>query len=113
MSDRSIKLLLSDILESIHNIREFTKGMNFEQYESDLKTRYAVERNFIIIGEATARISNEFKELHIQIDWRQLKDFRNVITHNYFGIDNTIVWNIIEYYLTELEKEINILNSHS
>ena len=61
MSEREISLLLADIKDSITNILEFTKGTTFEMYQSDLKTKHAVERNFEIIGEAASRVSENYK----------------------------------------------------
>ncbi|HET7118171.1 MAG TPA: HepT-like ribonuclease domain-containing protein [Hanamia sp.] len=95
MSERDTLLLLGDIRDSIIHILEFTKGMTLEMYESDLKTRFAVERNFEIIGEAASRISENYKLCHPEIEWRILKDFRNFIIHEYFGINNEIVWDTI------------------
>ena len=109
MSERDIPSLLQDILDAIGSIRAFTEGMTFEHYQSDLKTRHAVERNFSIIGEAVARIDKPFRDLHSSIDWRQVKDFRNIIVHDYFGIDDAIVWDIIEMDLSSLEKDIRVI----
>jgi uncharacterized protein with HEPN domain len=69
--------------------------MSFESYEADAKTKDAIERNFEIIGEAASRISEDFKKLHDRIEWRIIKEFRNFIIHEYFGINNLIVWDII------------------
>lgn len=109
MSERSIPFLLSDILESIDNIFNFTKGMSYNQYEKDLKTIHAVQHNFMIIGEAVARIPEEFKQQHLSVNWRQVKDFRNVIVHDYFGIDSSIVWDIIQNNLNDLKTTISQL----
>jgi uncharacterized protein with HEPN domain len=46
----------------------------------------------MIIGEAVSRLPEGFKQMHTGLNWRQVKDFRNVIVHDYFGIDNNIVW---------------------
>lgn len=106
MSERNTFFLLTDIKESIGNIFTFTEGLSFETYISDLKTVHAVQHNFMMIGEAVARIPEEYKQEHSQINWRQVKDFRNVIVHDYFGIDNSIVWEIIQNNLAELNAEI-------
>lgn len=95
MSERNTSFLLSDIKESIENIFSFTDNITFEIYSEDIKTVHAVQHNFMIIGEAVARISEEYKQDNGQINWRQIKDFRNIIVHDYFGIDNRIVWDII------------------
>jgi uncharacterized protein with HEPN domain len=109
MSERSDLLLLQDILEAIKNIQSFTKNISFDQYVADLKTRHAVERNFSIIGEAVARLENSLKEQYQHINWRQVKDFRNIIIHDYFGIDDTIVWDIIRFDLNQLQTDIQEL----
>src|ERR1700743_2400764 len=106
MSERDIPSLLQDILDAISYIRDFTKDISFEIYQVDLKTKHAVERNFSIIGEAVARIDKPFRDLHPSIDWREIKDFRNIIVHDYFGIDDTIVWDIIHLNLDQLKVDI-------
>lgn len=102
MSERVTHLLLDDIQSAINNILEFTKGITLEIYESDLKTRFAVERNFEIIGEAASRIPEDYRLSHPEIEWRILKDFRNFIIHEYFGINNEIVWDTIQLRLPDL-----------
>ena len=62
MSERDIPSLLQDILEAIGNIKDFTRGITFDMYLGDLKTKHAVERNFSIIGEAVARIDKPFRD---------------------------------------------------
>ena len=102
MSERNNALLLFDIKESVDNIISFTKNLSFEMYCADIKTIHAVQHNFMIIGEAAARISEEYKQHNSQINWSQVKDFLNVIVHDYFGIDNSIVWDIIKSNIPEL-----------
>ncbi len=108
MSERNTVALLNDIIEAIQNIFEFTKGFSFEQYCSDIKTKHAVEHNFMIIGEAVARLPDRFKQAHSEVNWRQAKDFRNVIAHDYFGIDNNIVWDIIQLNLSDLLGDVSV-----
>ncbi|HEY9343472.1 MAG TPA: DUF86 domain-containing protein [Hanamia sp.] len=109
MSERETILLLGDIQAAINNIAAFTKDMTFEMYQSDLRTKHAVERNFEIIGEAVSRIPGEFKVLHPQIEWRILKDFRNFIIHEYFGINDEIVWDTIQLRIPELSDSFSDL----
>jgi uncharacterized protein with HEPN domain len=109
MSERDLPLLLNDIRAAILAIFEYTTDYSFEQYEADSKTRHAVERNFEIIGEAVARIPDHYKTGHPDIEWRIIKDFRNFIIHDYFGINNRIVWNTIKGPLPVLLNSITIL----
>jgi len=64
-----------------------------------------------IIGEAAARVPADFKIDYPQIEWRILKDFRNFIIHDYFGINNEIVWETIQLRLRDLLLDIKSLNS--
>src|SRR5438067_10952916 len=109
MSERSILLLLQDIEEAIAKILIYTQGYTLQQYESDSKTKEDVERNFEIIGEAASRIPEEFKLQNTHLEWRIIKDFRNVIIHHYFGIDNQIVWKTIQFQLPLLLEKIKTL----
>ena len=109
MSKRTPQLLVEDILEAAKKIQRFTKGMSFDKFIHDEKTVDAVIRNFEIIGEASNRLPEEFKSKHGNIDWVRIKGFRNRIVHDYFGIDHSIVWNVIKHYLPGLVKEISIL----
>ena len=109
MSKRTPELLIEDILESIKKIQKYSKGMSFDKFIHDEKTVDAITRNFEIIGEASNRLPEEFKAKHGNIDWMRIKGFRNRIVHDYFGIDHSIVWKIIQNYLPDLAKEINIV----
>lgn len=109
MSERNTAFLLEDIKESIENIISFTNELSFDLYCSDIKTVHAVQHNFMIIGEAVARIPDDYKLQHNQIDWRQIKDFRNIIVHDYFGIDSRIVWDIIRQDIPDLLISISTL----
>jgi uncharacterized protein with HEPN domain len=104
-------LLIVDILEAIQNINEYTYGLSFEDFSKDKKTKDAVIRNFEIIGEASNKLSNHFKKEHSEIEWKSMTNFRNVIIHEYFGVDIDIMWNIISTKLPSLYDNIkNILD---
>jgi uncharacterized protein with HEPN domain len=109
MSERDLPLLLTDIKSAISAILEYTAGYTAEKYEADLKTRHAVERNFEIIGEAASRIPSDYKLQHPHIEWRIIKDFRNFIIHDYFGINHQIVWDTIQFRLPTLLQDITAL----
>lgn len=98
MSKRNEKLLLKDILESIDKIFDYTKNISKEDFLSDEKTKDAVVRNFEVIGEAASKLSEELKAKHSDIDWRGVIGLRNVLIHDYFGVDYNIVWTIKEKF---------------
>lgn len=112
MSERSDKLLLDDIFECINTIEFYTNSIDDDFFLSDKKTQDAVSRNFSIIGEAASRLSNNFKQQHTLVNWREVKDFRNKLIHEYFGVNPDIVWNIIQNELPGLKTSIlNIMQS--
>lgn len=109
MSSRSVSLLLDDILSAANKIKNYTAGLKYETFSFDEKTVDAVIRNFEIIGEGAKRIPEEYKLLHSDVEWRRIIGFRNRIIHEYFDIDYSIMWEIIEGYLPELIEKINSL----
>jgi uncharacterized protein with HEPN domain len=109
MSKRTPDLLIEDILESVNKIKAFTKGMSFDKFIHDEKTIDAVIRNFEIIGEASNRLPEEYRSKHDNVEWKRMIGFRNRIIHDYFGIDHSIVWNIIQKYLPGLGKTLGAI----
>lgn len=109
MSDRNAIFLLEDILESINNIFDYTKGMSFEQYLDNALVQDAVERNFEIIGEAASKFDEPFKSTYKEVDWRLLKDFRNVIIHRYFEVYQDVLWDAKEFELANLKQKIQLV----
>lgn len=102
MSKWDTLLLVEDMLQSARKIKHYTFGLTYQDFLNDDKTIDAVVRNFEIIGEASNRIDEVFKDSYPQIEWRRIRGFRNRIVHDYFGIDYEIVWEIIESYLDNL-----------
>lgn len=96
MSDRDMRLYFMDILDSGSAIQEFVKGISFEEFCNDRKTYSAVIREFEIIGEAVGKIPSELKQKRTDVEWQDIKDFRNLLIHEYFGVDLEIVWKIIQ-----------------
>jgi len=109
MYKRSVVLLLQDILEAINNILDYTKNLSFEDFLNDSKTKDAVVRNFEIIGEASNKLPKEYITSNKRIDWAGLIGFRNILIHDYFGIDYEILWKIKSDNLLSLKTEIEDL----
>jgi uncharacterized protein with HEPN domain len=106
---RGDRLYLEDIAESITAIADFTAGLNIDSFRHDRKTYSATLRELQIIGEAIGKISKETKAKDKTINWRDIKAFRNKITHEYFGVDYEIVWDIVKNELPELMDKIKKL----
>lgn len=111
MSKRRNNEILSDILEAIRRIHDYTSGMDYQNFLKDLKTRDAVIRNLEIIGEASKSVPDEFKKQFQEIPWKEMCGVRDKLIHHYFGVNFEIVWSIISEELPEVRKNINnILN---
>ncbi len=91
MPKRDDDLLIGDMIDCCENIFEYTEGMTFEDFISDKKTLDAVIRNFEVLGEGSKRISEELSLSNSHIEWRKISDFRNILIHDYFGINYEVL----------------------
>lgn len=110
MPKRDDKLLLDDIIENAADILEFVRNKTYDQFIADKMRVLAVIRCFEVIGEASGLISDELKLKHPLIEWRMMSDFRNILIHNYFGIDYEVLWQTIQEdisYNHEMLRKIN------
>ena len=109
MSEKDEANLLA-ILDSISKIEKFVKDIkDADSFYNDEKTFDAVLVNFVIIGESVSRLTENFKEKEDQIPWLKIKALRNIVAHDYFGVDAEEVWQIIHTNLPELENKIKTL----
>jgi uncharacterized protein with HEPN domain len=109
MSERNESLYLKDILDSINAIGEYTSSLTLESFLHDRKSFQATVREFEIIGEAVKNLSVETLKQYTEIEWRDIIDFRNILIHEYFGIDGELVWNVICDDLPNLKSVVNQL----
>jgi uncharacterized protein with HEPN domain len=103
---RDFKLFIRDILEAIENIEDFIWKMDFNQFNSDEKTRSAVVWKIGIIGEAAKNIPKNIKDRHKELPWREMARMRDKISHFYFGVDYKIVWEVVSKRLPEIKPII-------
>lgn len=100
---RDFRLYLDDILEAIHQIRTYMAGLDEKAFATDRKTQDAVIRNLEIIGEAAGNLPEQFQKTAPEIDWRKIKGLRNILIHEYFGINLPIIWDVVQNKLGSLE----------
>ncbi len=106
MSKRGDIEFVSDIQEATRRVGIYTEGIDYENFLRDIKTQDAVIRNLEIIGEAVKKISDEFKDKHPQILWKDWAGVRDKLIHHYFGVNLEVVWYIIKDDLPPLKEEI-------
>ena len=99
------QLYLVHIAECIERIESYTRGSKQVFVESTL-VQDAVVRNFEIIGEATKRLSQQSKNARPDVPWRRIAGLRDVLIHNYMGVDFERVWGVIEQELPGLKAAI-------
>ncbi len=109
---RNINLYLYDIKDSISKIEQYCDTVSEEEFLANFEKQDAVLRRLEIIGEAVKKIPQNLKEKHSNIPWKNISGMRNVITHEYFGVDIKKVWLILENDIKILKKAIiEIINS--
>ena len=92
---REYRLFLEDMCQACEKVIRHTQGLTRERFLKDDKTFDAVMRNLEIIGEATKHIPPEVRDQHPAVNWRKIAGLRDVVIHEYFGVDSEIVWDII------------------
>jgi uncharacterized protein with HEPN domain len=100
------KQRLNHAIDAISDIQKFVEGVNFEQFESNLLLLSACLHKLEVIGEACNRLSTELVESNSDVPWRSIVGLRNMIAHEYFGIDTNTIWSIIQYDLIELSPKL-------
>jgi len=111
MSKRKVRIILKDILNEINRIEKFTKDVDYETFINDDIRYYAVIRCLEVIGEAVRQLPEEFKKKYNEIEWRKIVDLRNILIHQYFGIEPEIIWDVLKNKVPFLKRLIEeILN---
>lgn len=109
MSDqqRNYLVYLEDIKESMERILSFIEDMSYQDFEKDIKTQDAVIRNFEIIGEAANNLPGSVKEQYKSVPWDKMYGLRNIVSHEYFGVDFNLIWKISSKQLPANLEEIS------
>ena len=97
---------LEHIVQAIERIKRYTLGKRFDDLVKDDMMYYAVVKNIEIIGEAANLLTNEFKSEHPDTQWKLITGMRNYIVHEYYQVDNTVIWDVIQNDLPYLEAQI-------
>jgi uncharacterized protein with HEPN domain len=91
-----------DILNAAELLKELIEGFTFDSFAADIRTRLSVQHQLIVMGEATKRLSPEFRAAHPEIPWRGIAGLRDVVVHNYDTIDLEIIWETATQKVPEL-----------
>ncbi len=105
--DRPYLMYLEDIQIAMSHIAEYIDGLTIIEFKRDYKTVDAVIRNFEIIGEASKNLPEVIKKTYNRVPWSEMYLLRNKVTHEYFGVDYEIIWDVASNYLPENKIQID------
>lgn len=106
MSERSDRELLADIGESIQRISNYLAGFDYDSFLQDTKTQDAVIRNLEVLGEASKKLSEEFRTSHARVPWKNMAGARDRLIHHYFGVNLDVVWQIASVELPKVIEQL-------
>lgn len=100
------KILLFDILDSIEKIEKYVKNVSEDDFFENIQIQDAIVRRIEIIGEAVKSLPISFRNKHTDIPWKKIAGTRDVLIHDYSGVDVDLVWKIIKKDIPKLKKQI-------
>ena len=103
------KARLQHIYDAIMEIESYVEGIDYKGFAENSMMLHACVKQLEIIGEAANHITQNLRDLFKEIEWREIIDLRNLLVHEYFGIDTKIVWDIIKLDISKLKTRIKII----
>ena len=108
MKDKSVYILTA--FECIDLIEDYTAGFDLDSFLADRKTQDAVVRNLEVIGQALKDFGIEaLAEKRPDMPWKQIAGMRNVLAHEYLGVDMVMIWDTVQLHLKGLKKALSSL----
>lgn len=106
---KDLRIFLAHILESIGRIEDDLNKLSEEKFSKSATIQDAVVRRLEVIGEAVRNLPESFRKNHAMIPWKKIAGMRDVLIHEYFGVDMGLVWKIAKKDIPKLKKQISKL----
>jgi len=101
------KVSLAHILESIDLIEDYSAGKTLDEFVESRQLQDAIIRRIEIIGEAVKNLPEDFKRNHPEISWQKIAGMRDVLIHQYFGVDLALTWDVIQSDIPDLQRNLS------
>ena len=111
MSEREWRFYVGDMIGFCEKVLAFTQGLQQAQFVAEAMRFDATVRNLELIGEAASHIPQDVRNAHPAIPWRMLMATRNQLIHGYLGLDNDILWSIVQTDVPVLLRQLHTLDS--
>ena len=106
---RDSRVYLEDILEATRKITSYTANLSQAAFVEDEKTFDAVVRNLEVIGEAVKKLPEDLRAQHPSLEWKKMAGLRDILIHEYFGLDSEIVWDIVKNKVPTLNQAVRAM----
>jgi uncharacterized protein with HEPN domain len=106
---RKVAHAVHDILEAIERVEEITRGKSLAEFEASWQLRWLVQRAIEIISEASRAIPDDFANMRPEIPWRRVRGIGNVLRHDYEGLSDRVIWNVVVDELPRLKIAVQAI----
>jgi uncharacterized protein with HEPN domain len=110
---RDERLSLDDITEACSKIAEYIQGMDITSFRADRMRYDAVLHNLVVMGEAVKNLSENLRANHPEVNWRGIAGFRDIAVHEYFGVDDEILWDIVINEVPRVQQSVTGISFES